>query len=216
MHLRRLLAAVIATGIAAHASTASAQSRVDVHVLQYTGQGAEGQEQLAQVVHDNLLLLASQISGQARGATYVRSLKVISRPRERPGDLNSLRARWRQPNVLMMMWGNVAMLGSRSVASSSIYLGDLAAPDRQLITTAQIDLSARNHGQIKDTHSLAAAYALLLDAERTRQPRNVIAAILSRLHVIRTQVRSGPLHNADLDELDRSIARIARANGLPA
>jgi hypothetical protein len=212
-----LLGAALLAGAAAPPAQAQPPPRLNVYILGYpSSQGGDRRDFMAQVTQDRLSLLSSEVRAAAPQADYLRGLTVRTDTAATPASDAALAARWARPGTLALMWGTVQP-GTRDgrdflIATSSVYVGTAPADKLEVLRT---DLLARNHMQLRDSHSFAAGYALLLEARRTGKPRAVQFALLASLNNRYLQIaRSGHMTD-DVRQVKASIDQIARQLAAP-
>lgn len=192
------------------ASPSLAQNRVKILVMQYaTAGGANNHPYLAETIANRISLLTSQLSGTTTSSAYLRQIRVVPLPSQTAGSDAMLLQRWNSQQALLMMWGRINPGPRAMVATSSLYLGNLAGPPLDKIEIAAIDLKAEKYAVIRDSHSFIVAYALLLDARKNRASREVVGKILAVLNNIYAKLSTGGYRPPEMLQIKASIDRIA-------
>lgn len=220
MHVHRMIGrisiAAACCAIIVAAPPAQAQPRVAVYILQYASSDGNDARHafVTRTIEDRLSLLRAEIAGRTGKAAYLRNMTVKARPGEAVGSDAALLQRWKSWRALAVMWGRVQPItqaGKQAlVATSSIYIGELGRPPNDKFEILKINLLAQNHPQIKDTHSLVAGYALLLDARNAGAPPETIAAILATLNNIYARLVPTGYLTPELRQVKASIDQIGR------
>lgn len=115
-------------------------------------------------------------------ADYMAELR-IEKLGTKPSSAAEFSAEWRRLNALLLMDGVIVPADGKSIAKSSIYLGELGrnAPG-QPVELLHVDLPLRGeeYGSIADSHSVAALFSLALDARNSGLTKDFYVKIAAR------------------------------------
>ena len=174
--------------------------RLRVSMLPPTVTDSAMQTQFLQTLVDESTAVAAWYRAQGPDFEYVNSLKVAP---EGPAGASpaELRTFWDLNHALQLVRADVDP-SSPTTVRTVIYLGDLAPAPTLAMLEVDMPIRAASLVHNQDSFSLLTLYVLARDAQRTGQPKNVVAAFLSGAFSISQQL--GPV-GADLATIEGAV-----------